>query len=74
MVYGLAAPADVTVRIVSLAGRLVATLDQGPKPAGAHSASWDGVDRTGHRAASGVYACEVEAGGVRLRTAMVILR
>jgi flagellar hook assembly protein FlgD len=73
-VYTLAAPADVSVRIVSLGGRLVATLDAGPKAAGSHTASWDGLDSTGRRAASGVYACEVEAAGARRRTAVVLLR
>ncbi len=34
VVYTLAAPADVSVRVVSLGGRLVATLDAGPRAAG----------------------------------------
>ena len=74
VVFALTAPADVRIRIVSLAGRVIATLDEGRRAAGPHTVIWDGRDGAGCRAASGVYACEVEAAGLRRLTAMVLLR
>lgn len=59
-------PAAGTVRLAvhGLDGRLVATLVSGELPAGEHEAVWDGRDRAGRPAASGVYICRLEAGGV----------
>lgn len=72
--YTLSAPADVRVRILSLTGRVVATIEDGHRAAGTHAVVWDGCDRLGCRAAAGVYACEVEAAGERERSAMVLVR
>lgn len=59
-------PAAGTVRLAvhGLDGRLVATLVSGELLAGEHEAVWDGRDRAGRPAASGVYICRLEAGGV----------
>ena len=42
--------------------------------AGEHGVSWDGRDDRGVAAASGVYFCELGAGGEVLRRSMVLLQ
>ena len=58
--YQLAEPADVTVSIYSVDGKLVRTLALGHQPAGAYqnksrAAYWDGRNAFGERVASGLY-------------------
>ncbi len=58
--YQLAKPADVTVHIYSMMGRLVRTLILGYQPAGIYqnrsrAAYWDGKNEVGESVASGVY-------------------
>jgi len=53
--YTLTSAARVTIEIVDPKGAVVARLDEGVQPAGAHSTLWNGRDRNGHAAASGVY-------------------
>jgi hypothetical protein len=43
------------VQVYDLQGRLVSTLHEGPVPAGWQTFTWDGRDRTGRRASSGLY-------------------
>jgi pimeloyl-ACP methyl ester carboxylesterase len=72
--FTLAAPADVSVRIYSMAGRLVTSLVEGTRAAGPHAIAWNGRDRTGRRVASGVYQCRLEANGSAETAALVLLR
>jgi hypothetical protein len=72
--FTLAAPADVSVSIYSMSGRLVASLADGARPAGPHTASWNGRDRTGRRVASGIYRCRVEVDGLGKTAALVLVR
>ena len=53
--YELPRASRVTLRVVDVRGRLVRTLVDGWRPAGAHRAFWDGRDDSGRAAASGVY-------------------
>jgi hypothetical protein len=72
--YALDQPARVSLRIHDLAGRLVATLvDEYQRPRGGNeSVVWDGRNRQGRRAASGLYfwrlaiGAEVETGRMML--------
>jgi hypothetical protein len=60
--------------IYDVAGRRVRTLvdqDLGP---GAKEIRWDGTDSQGHRVASGVYYCRLEAEGNRVTRAVTLLR
>ena len=46
---------DVQVRVFDVAGRLVRTLENGPRPAGERRVRWDGKDDRGGIVGSGVY-------------------
>jgi WD40 repeat protein len=66
--YQLAQEEDVEIKIYSVSGRLVRTLDMGHKPAGAYiskekAAYWDGRNQSGEAVASDVYFYTMEAGG-----------
>ena len=65
--YQLATPADVTLRIYAVDGRLVRNLALGSLPAGRYqdrsrAAYWDGKNELGERVASGVYFYTLTAG------------
>ena len=53
--------ADVRLSVYDVSGRLVRTLVNEPRPAGRHTATWDGRDRGGQRAAAGVYFYRMQA-------------
>ncbi len=75
IVFGLAAPADVTLRIYDAAGRLVRTLLAGEaRGAGRHEAVWNGRDDAGARAGSGVYFYRLEADGFVETRKMTLLK
>ncbi len=63
--FGLASPARVRLEVHDLAGRRVATLAEGWRPAGAHEALWDGRDAHGRPVPAGVYLAVLEAPGGR---------
>jgi len=46
---------DVRVEVVDILGRSIMEILTGPQPAGSHRLSWDGLDRNGVQAPSGVY-------------------
>ena len=65
--YQLAEPAEVTLHIYSVTGKLVRTLALGHQPAGIYhnknrAAYWDGRNEQGERVASGVYFYTLSAG------------
>ena len=55
---------DVSLAVFDVRGRRVADLVRGVRPAGRHTATWDGRDSAGEHVASGVYfvRMETEAG------------
>jgi len=53
--YTLASPGRVRIEIFDVTGRLVRALEDTTRPAGRHSAEWDGRTDTGESAASGTY-------------------
>jgi len=55
IVYGLHAGAHMSLKVYDALGRRVATLAEGWRAAGEHSARWNGVDERGRSAASGAY-------------------
>jgi hypothetical protein len=65
---------EVTVRVLDVAGRDVATLWRGPLPAGEHSLFWSGTNGRGAVVPSGVYYVVVDALGRALRQALVLTR
>jgi flagellar hook assembly protein FlgD len=70
----VAAEAHVTLRVYSVAGRLVRTLVDRPVATGQHKALWDGKTEQGRRVASGVYFVRMEAPGFEARRTMVLLK
>ncbi len=60
--YHLTQPAQqVTIKIYTVAGRLIASLTSGPANAGFNRLAWDGRDADGDRLANGVYFYKVIA-------------
>ncbi|MCG9132646.1 PD40 domain-containing protein [Candidatus Poribacteria bacterium] len=75
--YQLAEPADVTVSIHSVAGKLVRTLTLGHHPAGIYqnrsrAVYWDGRNQLGEPVASGVYFYTLTAGEFTATRKMLI--
>ena len=75
--YQLAEPADVTVSIYSVDGKLVRTLTLGHQPAGVYrnrnrAAHWDGRNAFGERVASGLYFYMFTAGDFTATRKMLI--
>jgi hypothetical protein len=72
--YTLDAPARADIAIYDAAGAVVARLDEGMQPAGAHSVTWDGRDRSGKRVASGVYFYRLEGMPATVARKMILLK
>ncbi|MBN1886044.1 MAG: T9SS type A sorting domain-containing protein [Candidatus Krumholzibacteriota bacterium] len=72
--FGLDAPAVVTLRVYDVAGRLVRTIVDERRPAAAYAETWDGLDRHGRPAASGVYFYRLRAGDFVETKKMVLSR
>ena len=62
----------VGVTMYDISGRLVRTLVSESLPLGRYEVIWDGRNEAGHRLASGVYFCRLEAGD-RSESASVVL-
>ncbi len=62
--FELARAGRALVRVYDLSGRLVRTLADDTRPAGAQSVVWNGLDDAGQPAASGVYLVRLSADGV----------
>ena len=65
--YILSRPADVSIRIFTISGRLIRNLDGVPGRAGYNQVRWDGRDAGGHLLANGVYLYTVTADDGRER-------
>jgi hypothetical protein len=65
---------SVRLAVYDVQGREVARIADGSLPAGTHAVKWDGLDRGGHRVASGVYWYRLEAGEISLSRKMVLLK
>ena len=72
--FGIPKPGKVGLRVYSVAGRLVATLADGPLPAGYHIVVWRGRDDQGNDVADGVYFCRLTTQGKSLTRKMLLLR
>jgi len=64
----------VTLKIYSLNGGEVTTLLNETRPAGLNQVRWNGLDRSGNAAASGVYFYGLEAEGKKLTGKMLLIR
>jgi len=72
--YVLPSAGDVELTVYDVTGRLIATLVDGPSPAGRSTVSWNGRDARGRQVASGTYFCRIRSpAGARTRK-MVMLK
>lgn len=67
--FSLPRKSSVTLTVIDLLGRQVATLLDGARKAGTHTATWDATN-----ASSGVYFYLLEADGVKLSRKMLLLK
>ncbi len=72
--YSLPEATRVSIRVYSVAGRLVATLTDGVEEAGRRSVVWDGTNDRGESVGSGIYFCSMTAGEFSDRKVMVLLK
>ena len=75
--YQLKTPANVTLTIHDVHGRIVQTLEIGYQPAGLYqsrdrAAYWDGRNERGEPVATGVYFCTLSAGDFRTSRRMLV--
>ena len=72
--FELASPGDVSLTVYDVSGRMIRNLVNGHLPAGMHDVTWNGRDRSGATAASGVYFYRFIAGSIIQTRKMVLLR
>jgi flagellar hook assembly protein FlgD len=77
--YELAEPANVTIRIYSVDGRLVRRLDLGYKEIDVYAsrekaAYWDGKNEAGEQIGGGVYFYQIQAGNFHAVRKMAIVK
>jgi hypothetical protein len=72
--FSLAESREVTLTIYDVSGRLVRTLVQENRPAGAHAVRWDGRSSQGEQVPAGVYFMRLEAGSLSHTEKIVALR
>ena len=71
--YQLAASSQVRLEVFNLLGQHIATLVDGERPAGFHTATWYAVDETGRAVGAGVYVYRMTVGVERQTGRMVLV-
>lgn len=71
--FTLPRPAEVSLGVYDLSGRLVRELRHGQLAAGRHAYAWDGRDRRGVEVARGIYFAALTSGASRVTTKLVRL-
>jgi hypothetical protein len=66
--------AHVTLRVMSVDGRVVSTLVNRVQDPGRHEIVWNGTDADGSPVASGIYFCDLSYGGERDTRKMTLLK
>ncbi len=72
--YLLPKEAEVIIRIYDVNGRLVQTMNEGLKPAGWHTTSWNGLNANGEAAPSAFYFYRMETEGFSQTRKMLLVR
>jgi len=72
--FELSEPGFTSVEVYDLSGRMVSSLVSTELDAGAHSVQWDGRSRNGEPAASGLYLCRIQSGGIAETTGLCLLK
>ena len=71
--YQLAASSEVRLEVFNLLGQHIATLVDGERPAGFHTATWHATDAAGRAVGAGVYIYRMRVGVERQTGRMVLL-
>ena len=71
--YQIPASAHVRLEVFNLLGQRLATLVDGVRSAGAHTAQWDATDAAGRAVGAGVYIYRLSGGGVSVSRRMVLV-
>ncbi|MCY4603896.1 MAG: leucine-rich repeat domain-containing protein, partial [Gemmatimonadetes bacterium] len=71
--YQLAASSQVRLEVFNLLGQRIATLVDGARPAGFHTAQWHATDAAGRAVAAGVYIYRMTVGAERQTGRMVLV-
>ena len=74
IVFGLSAPAHVSLRIYEASGRLVRELVNETRMAARYEEVWDGRDGAERQVASGIYFYRLDAGSFTQTRKMILLR
>jgi len=74
IVFGLSAPAHVSLRIYEASGRLVRELVNEARPAARYEEVWDGRDGAQRQVSSGIYFYRLDAGSFTETKKMILLR
>ena len=72
MPYQLPAPMHVRLEVFNILGQRIATLVDGERPAGFHTAVWDGTDQSGQAVGAGVYLYRLSGVSVISRSMLLI--
>ncbi len=70
--FELPSDSPVSLKVYNIRGQLVRDLSTGPLSAGSHEVPWDGQDRRGQPAPSGIYLYKLDAAGQRLTGRMTL--
>jgi hypothetical protein len=71
--FEMPAAGQVTLDVLDIAGRRVASLAQTSMPAGAHTVRWDGRDERGARLTAGCYFVRLSAGGTSTTRKVIVV-
>ncbi len=71
--YQLPAAMQVRLEVFNILGQRVATLVDGERPAGFHTASWDATDAAGQAVGAGVYLYRLSGDGVQTTRSMLLI-
>ena len=71
--YQLPTAAHVRLEVFNVLGQHLATLVDGERPAGIHTAMWDATNAAGQAVAAGVYIYRLRGAGVELTRRMVLV-
>ena len=71
--YQLPAPMHVRLEVFNLLGQRIATLVDGERAAGAHTAEWDATDAAGQAVGAGVYLYRLSGDGAKITRRMLLI-
>jgi hypothetical protein len=71
--YSLATAANVKLTVLDATGRIVRTLEEGARPAGRASVSWNGRTAEGSRVPAGIYFVQMAIPGRVLSTRLTVI-